>query len=400
MKNKPQPTRIKKPSIFISIVAAAVLVIAASFFVIYSEKKSTPASTAEAKAEAKAVSQEWLHLCTTEKCIQKGLEGITASKGPKIAMDGLDYYIHNDQSSLKGDNHLRSHFIGRQTVKTYGVKGQYFLDCSTRFDYGCMHGYLEQLLDDGMTPVAAAKEICGPIEASASYSSNMKYYCYHGLGHGIMTEADYALQPALDTCDSLGSQLAQSGCWQGVFMENVTGSMEGDLRNFSDSDPLTPCNTVADKYQRECYITLEGYLFKFYKWDVAQAAQACLGAGQHTQDCLEGVGLAASGDAWQKILLDSQLTNDSERNTWLICSKFPQGYTSGCVTGAVTQILEIDRFNLARADRFCSMAKADQAACYKRIGYYMKLESPSAQQAASYCSQLSKTWQEVCRQAG
>ena len=42
----------------------------------------------------------------------------------------------------------------------------------------------------------------------------------------MMAEA-YDLDGSLTTCDTLRDQTAQEGCWQGVFMENVNGALQG-----------------------------------------------------------------------------------------------------------------------------------------------------------------------------
>lgn len=355
------------------------------------------------KTDAKSLASKWLAPCTKETCIKFGLENITKKYGTQTAMDALGLYA-NSPNSLAGDIHERAHYIGYQTAITYGTKGDSFLKCSTQFNYGCMHGFFIRAIEvkpKSMPLYQAADNICSSIESNPSYSINMKYYCYHGVGHAIMVARNYKLTAAISTCDQLKSQIGQTGCWQGVFMENVNGQMNEGVSNgsFSDTDPLAPCDTFADKYQRECYINQAGHLFSYYNWDISKSTLACLNAGAQTSTCLEGIGLSATSSVWQKILLGDQVSGGTESTGWLFCSKFPEGHVESCVTGAVVQILQMDRFDFKRADRFCSLVGSSlQTACYRRIGEYTRLESTNSQNASGYCDQLPSMWQPVCRQ--
>lgn len=382
-----------------TLISAAILVLAVVVVAVWPRHEApnpVPASSSQTLA------QKYLAPCKKQDCINTNLQTITAKYGTKAALGSLQYYVDDIPGSLPGDNHLRTHYIGYQTVKSYGMNSHAFLQCTIIYDYGCMHGFIEQMIWDGITPDKAAKMICGPVESNPKYSSNMKYYCYHGIGHGVMDYEDYNLQNALNMCDELGSQLAQTGCWQGVFMENVSAYVSNaeDNGDFTKADPLSPCDKVASKYQRECYINQEGALFKLFNWNAAQSANACLGAADETETCMEAIGLAASSAPWQKILLTSYGSSSLEYNSWQICQEFPAAYISSCVAGAVTQILEQDGLNFARANTFCSLvANSSATACYQRIGTYTTLQVGNPSKAAGYCDQLSSKGQQTCRQA-
>jgi hypothetical protein len=356
--------------------------------------------TSDGASDTRSIVEKWLVPCKQQKCINTSLQKITAKYGTQKALDSLQYYVDKVPDSLKGDNHLRAHYIGYQSLKSFGMTGQAFLECTIIYDYGCMHGFIEQMIWDGMTPGKTAEKLCRPVESSQSYSSNMKYYCYHGIGHGVLDYYDYDLTASLQFCDTLASQLGQTGCWQGVFMENVSAYTIGEKHNgtFSKTDPLAPCDVVEAKYQRECYINQEGYLFSFYDWDAGKAAYACLGAGEQIGTCMEGIGLAASSVPWQHILLKDKITISLGENAWMICQKFPAGYVTGCVTGAVTQILENDGVNFKQAANFCAVVdSASNTACYRRIGEYTRLQVADRAKAAAYCGQLVKEWRQICR---
>ena len=102
---------------------------------------------------------------------------------------------------------------------------QAFYLCSTGFNYGCQHGFFEYVLARSESPKAAAGLVCESTDESRG--EKFKFYCYHGVGRGIMMAQAYDLQAALDVCDTLPSVMSQDGCWQGVFMENVNAGMDG-----------------------------------------------------------------------------------------------------------------------------------------------------------------------------
>lgn len=383
------------------LIVLAVLAIAALGFVSINHP-----SAAEPKIgkESKFLAQKWLAQCYKQECINSGLKSITAQQGTEAALDALEYYKHYVSNYLPGDDHLRAHQIGEQTFISYGLSSKVVLRCGTDFNYGCMHGYIEEAEAKikGSDSLSLSKILCDPIEDSSNYSFNMKHFCYHGIGHAIMEDVDYDLQAALDQCDQLKDEIAQNGCWQGVFMENVFGFTSGETDNgtFSKTDPLAPCDAVAKKYQSQCYVNQEGYLFSYFHMDVYKAAQACLAAGDQTGNCIEGIGLSASSEVWQPVLLKDKNTGSIESNAWLICQQFPTDYITSCVTGAVFQLLEADGLNFSRASKFCGLVGAkSQNECFRSIGRYAGVEAARGSQSpASYCSQLPLERQTVCRQ--
>jgi hypothetical protein len=239
-------------------------------------------------------------------CLRKALIQITDKHGPVASLETLRMLQENGRLSMASDHHDVAHEIGLKTAERFGINGQAFLLCPTLFNYGCQHGFFEYALGKAGTGEKAAALICGSLDNS--YSSKFKFYCYHGLGHGVMMAKNYNLKEALTACDALDTRFGQDGCWQGVFMENVNARERGDERasSFSNTDPLAPCNVVPDKYRHECFVNHAGWLMKSFGKDLKKATSACLQApGPYVSSCLQSLGLMVTSPAWQASLSDS-----------------------------------------------------------------------------------------------
>ena len=186
-------------------------------------------------------------------------------------------------------------------------------------------------------------------------------------------------------------------------MENEWGYVTKitDNGTFSKTDPMAPCDNVDQKYVTQCYMNQEGYLFFRYDNDFRQSAQACVGAGQNAGVCVESLGLAASAEAWQPLLLKGRDAGDLESNAWLLCQDAPKGYTGNCVTGAVFNILALDGLDFSRSSDFCGLvAAAYQRDCYSSIGQYawVQTRDPTPKKVENHCLQLPVRWQPACRE--
>lgn len=186
-------------------------------------------------------------------------------------------------------------------------------------------------------------------------------------------------------------------------MENEWGyvSRITDNHTFSKTDPMAPCDNVAEKYVTQCYMNQEGYLFDIYNNDFRKASQACLKAGQNAGVCVESLGLTASAEAWQPLLLKGRDAGGFESNAWLLCQDAPRQYISNCVIGSVFNILALDGLDFNRSSKFCGLVDtAFQKDCFSSIGQYAWVQTPmpNPQKVESYCQQLPPKWQAACRQ--
>lgn len=343
-------------------------------------------------AKSSELVQKYFLACDNDPCIWQGIQDITAAYGPEISTEALETYQRKYASSTIGDPHEWSHVVGRQTAASFGVSGKAFLRCPTTFNYGCMHGFFEKVLGETDSAKEAIDMICGQLETDSSYSDKFKFYCYHGVGHGIMQSMENDLTGSLKVCDSLDTVTGQRGCWQGVFMENINSDLDGTARKgvFLADEPLAPCSKMDSKYQHECYINHSAHLMKHYKNDVSPASAACLKATPgEIEGCMESIGLLTTNSGWQAVLLGSR-PGDAEEGGWQLCKKFPADYIDNCVGGAVDHILQMDELETDRADKFCNLVEDTYiTACYERIGTSLHSQTVDEDTVRSRCSGLS-----------
>ncbi len=335
---------------------------------------------------------------TDFNCIGDFVKQITKVSGPQVSLDSLQKLENGGKIAKSVDDHQLAHLVGRQTAATFGVDSKSFLLCPMdAFNGGCQHGFFEYVLGKANSPKEAAESICEDIKHQAS--SKDYFYCYHGVGHGVMMAQGYDLPAALNICDSLSSATGIDGCWQGVFMENVNSAMIGISRPgvFSKTDPLAPCSQVAEKYRRECYINHAGWLMHFFQNDIVQAAQACLRADKNNvSPCTQSLGLMSSNPVWQDSIATSGKESDVAARAWNICSQFPQVTIEDCVTGAVDNLMNFHPQDLKFSQSFCNSSNQYRTMCFQRMGANIRNFSISLQEAKSRCQNLKDSEAKLC----
>ena len=332
-------------------------------------------------------------------CLAGFFRDETSAYGPTLAIDLLLKLREDGQVSSIVDEHALGHHIGRQTAESFGVNENAFLLCPmAALNGGCQHGFFEYVLGKTTTSAEAANLICSSLDEQ--YSAKFRFYCYHGVGHGVMMAAAYDLDRALSMCDTFLGLTAQDGCWQGVFMENVNAGMRGDAREgvFSISDPLAPCNGVAEKYQHECYVNHAGYLMTYFDNDVGLATTACLQALEdYIGSCLQSIGLMVTNPVWQPDLLDEVAGKDFVEIAWELCMQFPASRRDQCVLGAIDNIHNFDEFELSRAISFCNIVDPQyQELCYRRMGLNLKNNATDLEEVRKACASLVAEFEPAC----
>lgn len=334
--------------------------------------------------------------CQTYDCVKSKIPVLIKSKGPAYTLSQMDQLINERKINPYFDIHQFAHEVGRQSAKIEGVSGQAFLSCSIDFNYGCQHGFFEYALTQADSTEQAANQVCSSLPKNLP--SKMQFYCYHGLGHGVMMAQAYDLNQALSVCDSLGSN-GQEGCWQGVFMENTNSAMRNEARDgiFSESDPLAPCNKIENIYKWQCYINHAGYLMKFFRGDFEEATGSCLPAEEkYVSACLQSLGLMVSNQTWQRQIGENP--KDEPEFYKSTCQKFPKGHIEDCVIGTVDNIMNFDQLDITRAGTFCSLVDQDyKKQCWQHVYIGIKNQSTNAKEIQNLCEQFEEKYQSVCQ---
>lgn len=323
----------------------------------------------------------------------------TISFGPGIAVDLVLNLKDNGQMAPAVDEHQLGHQIGRQTAESFGVNEQAFLLCPmSTLNGGCQHGFFEYVLGRANSTSEAADVICQQLRDG--YAPKDYFYCYHGVGHGVMMAAAYDLDRALSICDSLEADVAQDGCWQGVFMENVNAGMGGFAAEgvFSELDPLAPCSVLDEQYKHECYINHAGWLARFFDGDVAAASAACAAATDgFSSSCLESIGLMVSNPVWQETLYGDMSGKSFEQVAWELCTQFPAGRVESCILGAIDNIHNFDIFEIDRAAAFCDAVDEQyQELCYRRMGLNLTNQIVELEAVIEICNSIESDYRTAC----
>ena len=333
-------------------------------------------------------------------CYETVLLGITGKHGPGAALDVFRRLQSQGEVKETRDGHHVAHHIGHHAAMTFGPHAEALGLCPTDFNYGCIHGFFQQALGQDMASPEIVMSLCDERNTAASVSLKDRTYCYHGLGHGIMMYADYDLDRALGLCDGIENDPGRMGCWQGLFMENVNGAMQGQWQRggFSLEDPLAPCNQLLPAYQHECFINHAGWMMQLLDNDPLKVVQACARASADQRNvCIESLSLMATNPGWQDKFLANADTQSLLKNAHAICETYPEEWQQLCLFGGVDNLLNFDHLDLTRAAEFCGGADREyRQSCFQRIGSNVRnlaADHPSRRVA---CQTLEPGHRESC----
>jgi hypothetical protein len=331
-------------------------------------------------------------------CTRAYLADVTAEYGPRASLALLGRLRHEGRIAPAQDEHNLAHGVGRRAAERFGVNLQAFTLCPNTFNYGCPHGYFEEVLGRAGTAEEAAGTICESLAGSPVGTA--RFSCYHGVGHGVLMAEAYDLEGSLATCNTLGDATAQEGCWQGVFMENVNGALRGEARKgvFDRAHPLEPCAVVEARYAHQCFINHAGWLLHVSGSDLGRAARACLAAApDYVSVCMESLGLMVTNPVWQATLSDARLPFGEA--AWSLCTRFPAAHRHDCVVAGVDNLGNFDRTNIGRSRSFCLAVTASlQEACFRRLGLNLERQTQDRALREARCGTVPPRYERACRE--
>ena len=342
-------------------------------------------------------------------CTEALLIDGTMQEGPVVGTKLLDdLLLSSKKFSLNTDGHELGHIIGRTTAKEFGFAGKAFMECPNDYLYACQHGFFEQVLGELEGSTAdIATEICESINIEPI--GRNKFYCYHGVGHGVMMSRVNDIYETIRVCDSMPYLNAAQGCWQGAFMENINAAITGQDKEgvfLGLDDPLAPCSIVPLQYQWNCYENHSAYLMKIFGNDIIKGAEACLEAHPKTMpSCVLSLAQFATNPGWQTIVLSTRPDiggkDEFIKNSVEICRNFPEGTKRTCHMAAITNALNYDE--VAQALEYCSYLDEDDQLkrdCYQRTGNEMFYHAKSQELRDTLCKDVPTDYFDNCSKLG
>ena len=237
------------------------------------------------------------------ECVEDIVEAAVLGSGSKFALAVLTDI--SASPSFLSDGYGFARKIGQTTAREYGLSGEVFFRCSDDFHYGCYYGFFEEIMaQQGLAPLEAATAICSSVDLSQGEA------CYHTMGHMFMKHSGRTFDNALSLCDSLAFEF-QAPCWDGVFMEGVNEALADDLvpEGYFAEHPLSPCNTVAERYQEPCYRNHGRHLIEYFQGSANDALSVCSGADRYRAVCEHSVTDASEGVSHHHMHDDTMLVS-------------------------------------------------------------------------------------------
>jgi hypothetical protein len=228
-------------------------------------------------------------------CFRQAFGNIAYARGPQAALALLDRDSRTI-SGVRGDCHQIAHNIGHAGLAHYHDNAAVALaHGSMTCNSGYYHGVIERAFAG--VPRARVTHIARGLCTGRAVTKKefLLYQCVHGLGHGLMIYSGLDLPYSLKVCHQLQSQFDRVSCTGGVFMQNLMPGM-GTSRYLRKSDPIYPCNAVADRDKVYCYLMVTSRILTLNGYDWAKTAATCRRSEKGwVAICFQSYGRDASG---------------------------------------------------------------------------------------------------------
>jgi hypothetical protein len=301
-----------------------------------------------------------------------------------------------EDADLRRDCHPVVHAIGRETYRIKGTIHESFAACDQTCHSGCYHGSVERFLrgediyrQANRHPSAVELKQKAALACDPKLADRYRFQCYHGLGHALLFFTRYQLVPSLEVCDALPNDWSQSACYGGVFMENVSNATP-ELRDLSPTDYHYPCDKLAAKYRRECYVMQTSRMSEMglsterifeecdksgeYRFQCAQSAgrdlsnyvrlgqiqptaRKCQAAGgESKRACIEGVIYALIDNTWDgryAMPFCAALAEDRDQSD---CFSETIAYLKGTFEKSIEDVIKECRQHVNLSDRCAELA--------------------------------------------
>ncbi|MBI2594187.1 hypothetical protein HYW39_00655 [Candidatus Curtissbacteria bacterium] len=208
-------------------------------------------------------------------------EKLAKEKGIEVAYSLLKEKFPANQAAA----HDFAHVVGLASFEKKGPSG--LSVCDAAYNYGCYHGFIEGfLVKKGPEAIVEIEKSClalGSVHAPS---------CIHGIGHGVLAYRSYKLDEALMDCD-VQKENTRIYCWDGVFMERITGSMQNpkDRPILTETTLNQPCDSIAYIYKKNCWRNQVAAWFIYFQNNPQKVGARCsLIEPEFQEVCFENIG--------------------------------------------------------------------------------------------------------------
>ncbi|MEA2128939.1 MAG: hypothetical protein QOJ85_1830 [Solirubrobacteraceae bacterium] len=319
------------------------------------------------------------------ECYEQSFGNLVFREGPKPALAELQKMMATN-ATVASDCHRIAHRMGSAALKRFKDNvAEAFVAGSPICWSGYYHGIVERAFlgqpDDKLAVVA--RQLCS--DPQINVQRFLAYQCIHGLGHGLMIYTGYDLPTSLKTCDELRTGFDRVSCSGGVFMENFTSSYGITSKYLRRSDPLYPCDAVAERHKLYCYLLVTSNVLRLNGYDMKKTAATCLRSEPAwVSTCYESFGRDVSGTAGRDAA-------QALRNCRLATA-----YESECLYGVSRDITSSDAGG-ARAGRFCARAASRyRAHCYEGVGSVLGSIETTTAGLRARCREVSGRQVHAC----
>ncbi len=351
------------------------------------------AGKASGKASGKAVAEPFapddrrLADCrdADTECLEQAFGNLVFNEGPKPALQRLQRAMTSN-AAVAADCHRIAHRMGSAALTRFEDEvAPAFVAGSPICASGYYHGIVERAFLGQPTDRLAvvARRLCS--DRQITEQRFLFYQCIHGLGHGLMIYTGYDLPGSLKTCDNLRTGFDRVSCSGGVFMENFNASYGVTSKYLRKSDPIYPCNSVAQRHKLYCYLLVTANILRVENYDQARTADACRRSEKAwVKTCFESFGRDVSGIAGKsasKALASCRLARQNEGD---------------CLYGVSREIVNADADG-RRGGRFCARVPSrHRAHCYEGVGSVLASLEPTAAALTARCRQVSGRHAQSC----
>ncbi len=319
------------------------------------------------------------------ECLEQSFGNLVYYEGPRPALARLQRMLATN-STVAADCHRITHRMGSAALTRFKDRvAPAFIAGTAVCASGYYHGIIERAFLGQPTNklTIVARRLCSDPKINARRF--LAYQCIHGLGHGLMIYSGYDLPISLRTCDELRTGFDRVSCSGGVFMENFTSSYGVRSKYLRKSDPIYPCNSVAERHKLYCYLLVTANILRVENGDMKRTADACRRSEPAwVKTCFESFGRDVSGIAGKdagRALASCRLAKRNEDD---------------CLYGVSREIVNADAAG-ERGGRFCAGAPArHRAHCYEGVGSVLASLEPTPESLRATCREVSGRHARSC----